>query len=108
MKRGDVITVAVSGDYGKPRPAVVIQSDELPSTDSVLVCQITSVPRDASKHRLPIERLAGTGLRTGSFVMVEKIVAVKREKCGRVIGHLPRASMRALNPMLAFVMGLSD
>lgn len=27
MKRGDLVTVSLSGDYGKPRPALVIQSD---------------------------------------------------------------------------------
>ena len=27
LKRGDLIVVAVSGDYGKPRPALVVQSD---------------------------------------------------------------------------------
>jgi mRNA interferase MazF len=32
------VTVAVQGDCGKPRPAVVIQSDWLAETDSVLVC----------------------------------------------------------------------
>lgn len=33
MKRGDIITVALSGDYGKPRPAVVVQNDKV-SLDS--------------------------------------------------------------------------
>ena len=27
IKRGDIVTCALSGDYGKPRPAVVVQSD---------------------------------------------------------------------------------
>ena len=34
MQRGQFVTVATSGDYGKPRPALVVQSDlfaELPS-----------------------------------------------------------------------------
>ena len=47
MKRGDLITVAVSGNYGKPRPALVIQSDYLTETDSVLVCLLTTTCRDA-------------------------------------------------------------
>jgi len=38
VTRGDLITVALSGEDGKPRPALVIQSDFLPETDSVLVC----------------------------------------------------------------------
>ena len=33
MRRGDILTVAAPGDYGKPRPAVLIQSDLL-NTDA--------------------------------------------------------------------------
>jgi hypothetical protein len=29
MRRGDIVTVAAPGAYGKPRPAVVIQGDSL-------------------------------------------------------------------------------
>lgn len=54
MRRGDIITVAVSGDYGKPRRALVIQSDNLPETDSVLVCLLTTMLRDAPLYRLPL------------------------------------------------------
>ena len=34
MQRGDLVVVAMQGDHGKPRPALVIQSDlfdELPT-----------------------------------------------------------------------------
>ena len=48
MKRGELVTVSVPGDYGKPRPAVVIQPDELEDTDSVVLCLLTTVERDAS------------------------------------------------------------
>ena len=37
------MTVAASGDYGKPRPAVVVQSDVFPAEHaSVVVYQTTS------------------------------------------------------------------
>ncbi len=32
MRRGDVVTVAAAGDYGKPRPAVIVQTDAFPET----------------------------------------------------------------------------
>ena len=63
MRRGDIITIAVSGDYGKPRPAVVVQADRLGDTDSVLVCQMTSSQRAALIYRLMVEPATGTGLR---------------------------------------------
>ena len=93
MKRGDIVTVAASGDYGKPRPAVVIQANWIDDTDSVLVCQITSSQRDPLIYRFRIEPGAETGLRGLSYAMADKILAIRRTKCGRVIGRIPDASM---------------
>ena len=46
MKRGDVVLVVVPGDYGKPRPAVVIQTDLVNDThSSVVVCPVLGNPR---------------------------------------------------------------
>jgi mRNA interferase MazF len=108
MKRGDILTVAISGDYGKPRPAVVIQANRLDDTDSVLVCQITSIERDTLSYRLMVAPAAETGLRANSYVMADKIFAVRRTKCGRVIGRLSDGSMAALDGILAVVIGLDD
>lgn len=108
MRRGDLITVAVSGDYGKPRPALVIQSDHLADTESVLVCLLTSTIRNAPLHRLRLEANAGTGLRTASDVMVDKIVAVLRDRCGVTIGRVDDTALLALKRLLAFVVGVAD
>jgi len=108
VKRGDLITVAVSGDYGKPRPALVIQSDFLAETDSVLVCLLTTTLRDAPLHRLSLPTGDATGLRQPSQVMVEKIAAVRRERCGLRIGRADEASLLALRRLLAFVVGIAD
>ena len=108
MKHGDVLTVAFAGDYGKPRPAIVIQSDGLGETDSVLICQITTTQRDTPLYRLPVPATAETGLRAESDVMVDKIFAVRRDKCGPVIGRLPDGSRATLNRMLAVMIGLAD
>jgi mRNA-degrading endonuclease toxin of MazEF toxin-antitoxin module len=42
MKRGDLVTIVITGDYGKPRPALVIQDDTFQDLDSVTVLQLTS------------------------------------------------------------------
>jgi mRNA interferase MazF len=57
VERGDLVTVAVSGDYGKPRPALVIQTDHLPETDSVLVCLLTTTTHDAPCSGFHFRRL---------------------------------------------------
>lgn len=108
MKRGDLITIAVNGDYGKPRPALVIQSDFLGETDSILVCQLTSTRRDAPLYRLDLPMGPDTGLRQPSQVMVDKITAVRRDRCGVKIGHVDRDTMLSLNRLIAFVAGLAD
>ncbi len=108
MRRGDLITVAVSGDYGKPRPALVIQSDFLADTDSVLVCLVTSTLRDSPLYRLDLPAVGATGLREQSQVMVDKIMAVRRDRCGPVIGRIDSSTMLALNRLLALATGLAD
>jgi mRNA interferase MazF len=108
MKRGDLVTVAAQGDYGKPRPAVVIQSDALDAADSVLVTLLTSTIADAPLYRLTLEPTAGNGLRAVSQVMVDKVLAYPRAKCGPVIGRLSPQDMLALNNMLLVMIGLAD
>ncbi|HEY4114276.1 MAG TPA: type II toxin-antitoxin system PemK/MazF family toxin [Rhizomicrobium sp.] len=108
MRRGDIVTVAMPGVYGKPRPAVVIQSDNLGETDSVLVCLVTSTIRDASLYRLDLPADQKTGLRAPSQIMVDKIMAVRRAKCSAPIGKIEPASNQMLNGFLAVVLGIAD
>ncbi len=108
MRRGDLITVAAGGDYGKPRPALVIQSDFLDETDSVLACLLTTTLRNAPLHRLSLPLGEATGLRQPSQVMVDRIMAVRRERCGPRVGRADDASLLALGRLLAFVVGIAD
>ena len=108
MKRGDVITIAVSGDYGKPRPAIVIQSDNLNQGDSVLVALLTSTLIEAPYYRVSLDPDEQHGLRAQSQVMVDKILAVPRSKCGPVIGSIGETALAALNQMLVVMIGLAD
>ena len=108
MKRGDLVTVSAPGDYGKPRPAVVVQSDWLTATESVLVALLTSALVKAPLYRLTIEPAEVNGLKAPSQIMIDKIVAIPREKCGKVIGRLNESDRIALNHMLAVVIGIAD
>ena len=108
MRRGDIVVVAAPGDYGKARPAVIIQSDALEDTGSVLVCLLTTTQRDAPFHRLTLCPTPDNGLREPSDVMVDKIVALPRSKCGVSIGRLTRDEIVALNHTLSLVVGLAD
>lgn len=109
ISRGDVVTVAAAGDYGKPRPAVVVQTDAFPQThSSVVVCQMTTDLVEAPDFRVTIEPDSDTGLRARSQIMADKPVTIRRSRIGRRIGRLDPADMARLNAALAFVMGLAD
>ena len=109
MKRGDVVIVAAAGDYGKPRPAVVVQTNAFPETHpSVVICQMTSDVVDALDFRVTIEPNEKNGLRIRSQVMADKPVTVRRERIGQLVGRLADADIGRLNIALAFVMGLAD
>jgi mRNA interferase MazF len=109
VRRGDVVTVAASGDYGKPRPAVIVQTEALPAEHaSVIVCQMTSDIAEAPDFRVTIEPTGKNGLRTRSQIMADKPVTIRRERVGRKIGSLDDKDVTRLNVALAFVMGLAD
>lgn len=109
MKRGDVVTVAAAGDYGKPRPAVIVQTDALPAGHaSVIVCQMTSDASEAPDFRVSIEPTDRNGLRARSQVMADKPVTIRRERIGRRLGRLDEQDLARLNIALAFTMGLAD
>ncbi len=109
MRRGDVVTVAAAGDYGKPRPAVIVQTDAFPeSHGSVVVCQLTSELADAPDFRVTIDPSPANGLRFTSQVMADKPVTIGRERVGQKIGRLHSQDMARLNAALAFVLGLAD
>ena len=109
MRRGDVVIVAAAGDYGKPRPAVVVQSDAFPDAHaSVVLCPMTSDLSRALDFRVALEPTAANGLRARSQIMADKPVTVRRERIGQIIGRLGTEDLRRLNVAIAFVMGLAD
>ena len=106
MKRCDVVIVALPGD--KPRPALVLQSDELLQSASVIVCPFTSGLEFASPHRVVLEAGTLNGLKSASVLMTEKIQAIRRDRCGDVIGRLSDSDIAAVETRLAFVLGLGS
>jgi mRNA interferase MazF len=109
MKRGDVVIVAATGDYGKRRPAVIVQTDAFPETHaSVVICQMTSEIVDAPDFRVTIDPSEENGLRLRSQVMADKPVTVRRARIRQLIGRLADRDIGRLNIALAFVMGVAD
>ena len=107
MRRGDVVTVAAPGDYGKPRPALVIQSDLFDELPSVTLCLVTSTLRDAPIFRITVDPSPANGLQRVSQIQVDKILTVARERIGAVIGRLDDATLLKVNRSLAVFVGIA-
>ncbi len=109
MKRGDVVVVAVVGDYGKPRPALVVQSDYFNDTrGSVTIAPITSTLVNAPLFRLTIEPSPQSGLRSVSQIMIDKITTIRRDKIGKRIGQVEEDIIRRTNRAIALWFGLGN
>jgi mRNA interferase MazF len=107
MRRGDLVTVVMSGDFGKPRPALVIQSDHFDATATVAVLLISSTLVDAPLIRLAVEPSAENGLRKPSQVMIDKVMTVRRDRVGAPFGRLEADTMVAVNRSLALFLGFA-
>ncbi|MGD0522527.1 MAG: type II toxin-antitoxin system PemK/MazF family toxin [Terracidiphilus sp.] len=106
MRRGDLVTVAVSGDYGKPRPALVVQADVFDGHPSVIVLPLTSEIHDTPLFRVKVAAGKKTGLRMPSQIMVDKATTVPRVKLGARIGKVDGTTMQAVNEALRGFLGL--
>ncbi len=107
MKRGDLVTVAPQGEFGKPRPALVIQSDQFNQTGTVTVLLISGTLVDAPLIRAAIEPTPMNGLLKRSQVMVDKAMSVKRKNIGAVIGSLEPEAMIGVTRALAVFLGIA-
>ena len=101
------MTVVTPGDYGKPRPALVVQSDLFAEMPSVVICPFTSMLRfDADQFRLEVEPSRENGLRQASQIAIDKITVVPASKIGEVIGHADDALLLRVNRALALFLSI--
>jgi mRNA interferase MazF len=107
MRRGDIVTVALQGDLGKPRPALVVQSDFFDAHPSVRALPITPTLVNAPLLRVALEPDAANGLQHRSQVMVDKPQSVAWARLGPVIGRADDNTLLAINRALAVFLGLA-
>jgi len=102
MKRGDIVVVATRGAHtGKPRPALLVQSDLFNDThSSITLCPITTDCIDAPLFRVSLPPGTRTGLKAWSQVMIDKVVSVPREAIGRSIGRCEAAELESVDDAL--------
>ncbi len=100
-----MVTLALPGSYGKPRPALILQSDLFDAHPSVTVLPITSELRDAPLFRVRVAPNSESGLRETSEIMIDKTHTVARIKVGKAIGRLDEDALLAVNRALAVFLG---
>lgn len=105
MRRGDVVTVSLPGDYGKPRPALIIQADLFREHPSVTVLPITSHIVEAPLLRIAIG--PECGLDRQSQIQIDKAQTPRRERIGTIIGHADDATLHSVNRALTVFLGLA-
>lgn len=107
VRRGDVVLAAAAGDYGKPRPWLVIQADHYNDSErpgSVLVCPFTTHPETAP-YRIPLDLPAGDAHRR-SWVMVDKLTAIRRERLGAKVASASPEQLDAVGCAMIDLLGL--
>jgi mRNA interferase MazF len=107
VRRGDLVTVAMPGEFGKPRPALVIQSDQFMDAATVTVLLLSGTLVDAPLIRLDLEPSQDNGLHKRSQVMVDKAMTVRRDKLGASFGRLDDETMVTVNRALALFLGFA-
>lgn len=108
MRRGAIVTAVLPGDLGKPRPALVIQSDVFNENHpSITVLPMTSTLGNAAVFRVTVEPDADNGLRRASQIMIDKATSIRRERIGSEIGRASDDCMVEVTRALAVWLGIA-
>lgn len=105
--RGNLVTIAMQGDFGKPRPALVIQANQFNQHSSMTVLPITSTIVAAPLLRITLEPSQKNGLHKPSQVMIDKVLTVKRDKVGPAFGQVDADVMLEVERCLAVFLGIA-
>jgi len=101
------VVCVFSGDYGKPRPAVVVQSDLFNGTHaSIVVCPISSEVTGLDLFRISLEPSSANGLRKASEVMIDKLGPAGIHRIRRKIGRLSAGQMSLVDRALRLWLDL--
>ncbi|HRK39027.1 MAG TPA: type II toxin-antitoxin system PemK/MazF family toxin [Burkholderiaceae bacterium] len=107
MMRGNLVTVAMQGDFGKPRPALVVQANQFSEHSSVTVLPVTRTLVAAPLLRITVHPSAENGLQKPSQVMVDKAMTVKRDKLGPTLGRMDAEVLMEVERCLAVFLGIA-
>ena len=106
IRRGNIV-LAVHADFGKPRPAVVVQADIFNETaGTILVCPLTSDITERMPLRPIIAASPGSGLRENSQIMTERLMALRADRIRGILGSIDPSTAEELDRALLIILGL--
>lgn len=106
MRRGDFVSVAIQGDFGKPRPALVIQANQFSEHGTVTVLPVTSTLINTPLLRITVQPDLDNGLLKPSQIMIDKAMTVKHSKIGQAFGRIDSNVMLEIDRCLAVFLGI--
>jgi mRNA interferase MazF len=108
VRRGDLVAVALPGDFGKPRPALIVQSDLFNATHpSVTLLPLSSEIRSTPQFRITVEPSPLNGLSVVSQIMVDKPMTLRRAKIHAAFGRMDDETMFRVGRALMVWLGLA-
>jgi mRNA interferase MazF len=108
MRRGDIVTVAFQGDFRKPRPALIIQSDvfnEIHAT--ITVSLMSSEIVDAPLFCITVAPTPENRLEKIGQMQVDKIMTIRRDRIGAVIGRVDDDTLVGVKRAVAVWIGIA-
>ena len=108
MRRGDIVTVATKGPWlGKPRPAVVVQTDAINQMHpTITICPLTSAVRPWPRFRLDVSPSDTNMLQRDCQLMVDKVAPAPRSALRPTGGRLAPWLMLQLDRSLRWWLEL--
>jgi mRNA interferase MazF len=106
VTRGEVWTVSGGAYAGKPRPAIIVRSDQFDYLGSITLVPCTTDATAAPLLRLSLRPTSGNGLRSDCRAMIDKITTVPRTNLGTRIGVLAEEDMLRINRALVVFLGI--
>ena len=108
MKRGDIVLVAPPGEFGKPRPALIIQSDAASPSGYFTYLPVTSDLLRVPNVRIALAPTSQNGLRLPSEVMVDMIQTSSATRFDKTIGTIDADTLQRIEAALNLHLGLDE
>jgi mRNA interferase MazF len=101
VKRGEIYYVVPPRDFGKQRPAVVIQSPLfLANAPTVTFCLMTGSVQFVNPMRILVKPTKRNGLDQPSLIQVDKIITVDAERIRNRMSSIPPTHLATLDAAL--------